>query len=244
MNGDGARNTLLLRLAGPMQAWGTWSRYTDRDTGYEPSKSGVIGLFCAAQGRRRHEEVPGALCRLRMGVRVDRQGVASVDYQTAGGWHRRIDHGYGVVQADSEGRRTVLSNRHYLADADFLVGLESGDDERELLRELEEALRWPRWPLFLGRKSYVPGRPVALAEQEGGGLRLATCLEAALRTQAPWPGRGCAVQFIIEQSDPAGAERRNDQPDEGAVFEHRRFLPRNVRRWFLRADERFPCEEA
>ncbi|MCC6935346.1 MAG: CRISPR-associated protein Cas5, partial [Thermomicrobiales bacterium] len=28
--------TLLLRLTGPMQAWGTQSRFTHRDTGLEP----------------------------------------------------------------------------------------------------------------------------------------------------------------------------------------------------------------
>jgi CRISPR system Cascade subunit CasD len=36
---------LLLRLAGPMQAWGTQSRFVNRDTELEPSKSGVIGLL-------------------------------------------------------------------------------------------------------------------------------------------------------------------------------------------------------
>ena len=33
-------STLLMRLAGPMQSWGTQSRFTVRDTGREPSKSG------------------------------------------------------------------------------------------------------------------------------------------------------------------------------------------------------------
>ena len=51
-------NTLLLRLAGPMQSWGTQSRFTIRDTGYEPSKSGVIGLLCAALGKPRDESHP------------------------------------------------------------------------------------------------------------------------------------------------------------------------------------------
>jgi len=40
--------TLLLRLAGPMQSWGLSSRFTIRDTSLEPSKSGVLGLLCAA----------------------------------------------------------------------------------------------------------------------------------------------------------------------------------------------------
>ena len=45
--------TLLLRLAGPMQSWGLESRFDQRDTGREPSKSGVLGLICAALGKPR-----------------------------------------------------------------------------------------------------------------------------------------------------------------------------------------------
>ena len=43
--------TLLLRFIGPMQSWGTTSRFDQRDTGKEPSKSGVVGLLAAAMGR-------------------------------------------------------------------------------------------------------------------------------------------------------------------------------------------------
>ncbi len=46
-------SVLLLRLAGPLQSWGTQSRFRVRDTGREPSKSGVIGLLCTALGRPR-----------------------------------------------------------------------------------------------------------------------------------------------------------------------------------------------
>ena len=42
--------TLLLRLVGPMQSWGTTSRFDQRDTGKEPSKSGIVGLLAAAMG--------------------------------------------------------------------------------------------------------------------------------------------------------------------------------------------------
>ena len=66
-------NTLLIRLAGPMQSWGTQSRFFTRDTGHEPSKSGVIGVLCAALGWGREAPLDD-LARLRMGVRVDRPG--------------------------------------------------------------------------------------------------------------------------------------------------------------------------
>ena len=44
---------LLLRLAGPLQAWGAKSRFTVRATELAPTKSGVIGMLAAAVGRTR-----------------------------------------------------------------------------------------------------------------------------------------------------------------------------------------------
>jgi CRISPR system Cascade subunit CasD len=53
--------TLLFRLCAPIQSWGTQSRFLARDTGLEPSKSGVIGLICAALGKPREERVGDGL---------------------------------------------------------------------------------------------------------------------------------------------------------------------------------------
>jgi CRISPR system Cascade subunit CasD len=142
-------SVLLLRLAGPMQSWGTDSRFSHRDTRPEPSKSGVVGLLCAALGRPRSAALAD-LTGLTMAVRVDREGRVARDYHTA----------QEVLRADGSGRQdTVLSQRFYLADADFLVGLEG---ERGLLQQLDAALRHPVWPLYLGRKAFVPALPVAL----------------------------------------------------------------------------------
>src|ERR1035441_10525032 len=145
--------TLLLRLQGPMQSWGTTSRFDERDTQLEPSKSGVLGLVCAALGRDRTESVDD-LAALRMGVRVDREGTPMRDYQTATGVFLAL----GKVDA----KRTVVSPRFYLADAAFLVGLEGQD--RILLEGVQRALGSPVWPLALGRKSFVPGLPVLLKD--------------------------------------------------------------------------------
>ncbi|MBM3957605.1 MAG: type I-E CRISPR-associated protein Cas5/CasD [Gemmatimonadetes bacterium] len=179
--------TLLLRLAGPQQSWGTQSRFTVRETGREPSKSGVIGLLCAALGKPRAEH-PGDpwpplsdLARLRMGVRVDSEGILMRDYHTAGGGPWPGLKNYGVSKADGSGRDTVVSERFFLADADFLIGLESSD--LSLLRRLDAALAAPHWQLFLGRKSFVPSVPVRLPDQPplGPGLRRLP-LEEALST--------------------------------------------------------------
>jgi CRISPR system Cascade subunit CasD len=118
----------------------------------------------AALGRKRDEPLDD-LAALKMGVRVDRQGVLQMDYHTAGGSHRQGEK-YGVALADGSGTRAVTSQRYYLADADFLVGLE-GDDE-EFLCRLDDALARPVWPLYLGRKAFVPGRPVRLSHRPPG----------------------------------------------------------------------------
>lgn len=234
--------TLLLRLAGPMQSWGTQSRFKIRDTGLEPSKSGVIGLLCAALGWPRETDVT-RLAELRMGVRVDREGIQERDYHTVGGVHRKGER-YGVVTAEGSPGGTVVSQRYYLADADFLVGLE-GDEG--LLRELDAALADPIWQTFLGRKAFVPGVPVRLpdAPPRGPGLR-AEPLEMALKTY-PWfpdpararrgPRAGVErpserLRLVIETARTFGGEVRMDQP-VGAAFRDRSFTVRHVSTTFL-----------
>lgn len=204
--------TLLLRLTGPMQSWGVTSRFDERDTGLEPSKSGVVGLLCAALGRDRSEPVAD-LASLRMGVRVDREGVLRRDFQTATGYVRAS----GQPARD----KTVVSPRFYLADAVFLVGLEGRD--RALLESLDAALAAPVWTLCLGRKGFPPGEPVRLP----GGL-LDEELEAALYCWPPlvrMTAEGCPVRFAWE--DPAEGSMRMDQP--AGPFSERSFGPRLVR---------------
>lgn len=147
---------LLLRLCGPMQSWGTQSRFTNRDTELEPSKSGVVGLLCAARGIPRIDTAAlERLANLKMGMRVDREGTMKRDYHTA----------MNVAKADvGKPKECEPSQRFYLSDACFLVGL-LGDVG--LLSELESALKSPVWQVYLGRKSFLPGLPVWLTD----GLR-------------------------------------------------------------------------
>lgn len=236
--------TLLLRLAGPMQSWGTRSRFTERDTELEPSKSGVLGLVCAALGRPRSEDVSD-LAALQMGVRVDREGTIERDYHTAGSVDGIAKASGGLYKKDG---RIVgqPSNRYYLADADFLVGLE-GDES--LLREIEQALRAPRWHLFLGRKSLVPSVPVFLP---GGGLRQVP-LREALEAE-PWPleppalpparYRNNLLRLVLEADfDTDGHEVRMDQP-LGAAFATRSFGPRAIVQAFIEKEPRDVPQQA
>lgn len=204
--------TLLLRLSAPMQAWGTQSNFSHRDTGREPSKSGVVGLLCAAMGIPRGEPL-NDFAALRMGVRVDQPGVIRRDYHTAGmGGVYKV--GGGVAKS------LIPSNRYYLADAKFLVGLEH--DDHEWLQTLHTALQNPAWFLFLGRKAFIPSERVWLQD----GLR-DTDMMTALASYA-WLGRGDPPPSLtVFFDDPSGTIVRNDNP---LSFEPRRFLPRTITR--------------
>jgi CRISPR system Cascade subunit CasD len=194
-------STVLLRLCGPMQSWGTESRFEQRGTGREPSKSGVVGICAAALGRSRGADIRD-LAALHMGVRVLREGILQSDFQTVGGTHRSGDS-YGVARFDGSAPEAILTNRHYLADADFLVGLEGGD--AAFLQQIDAALRHPVFPLSLGRRAYVPSVPIALPET---GVRAQFLRDALLGY--PWPEGMATARCIYE--DPDGSEQRHDQP--------------------------------
>lgn len=155
---------LLLKLAGPLQSWGSASRFTDRGTQHEPTKSGVVGLLAAALGRRRTASVDD-LASLRFGVRIDQPGTFEDDFQTE--HKRKWDKSLNRWVSD---RALPLTHRHYLADAVFVAAFE-GDDE--LLQQCAAALDAPAFPLFLGRRSCPPACRVLLELSES-----ATLLEA------------------------------------------------------------------
>jgi CRISPR system Cascade subunit CasD len=182
-----ARHTLLLRLIGPMQAWGYRSRFEDRDTGLEPTRSGILGLLASARGipREDRDTLTYWDTSLRLGVRVEvpakRKWDGSTTIPTGFRVERDFHTAQDVFRASGSGRaETVLSMRHYLTDARFSVGLESID--LELLREIEAALKNPCWTLSLGRKSFPLSVPPWLPE---GGIREGKTLLDALKS-APW----------------------------------------------------------
>ena len=126
--------TLLLRLAAPLQAWGSHSKFNIRTTEREPTKSGVVGMLAAAMGIQRNDDPQKLepLNALRFGVRVEKEGKLLRDFHMV----------------------------HELTDAVFMAALESED--KEFLEQLVYALEHPVYPLFLGRRSCPPTLPVVL----------------------------------------------------------------------------------
>ncbi|WP_315583999.1 type I-E CRISPR-associated protein Cas5/CasD [Actinomyces viscosus] len=199
---------LLLRIAGPLQAWGVKSRFTVRSTELAPTRSGIIGMLAAAVGRRRTDPIEDLLS-LRFGVRKDQPGRVIRDFHTA----RTLD-----------GKDSMpLSNRYYLADAVFLAGIEGN---RSLLEGIDEALQRPAFPLYLGRRSCPPTPPVSLGLRE-------TALIDALRGEpwiaSPWfrkrhHGLGFDAELLLDQEAVPAEERgaAQDTRDVPVSFDPRR----------------------
>ena len=226
--------TLLVRLAGPLQSWGITSRFVERDTGKEPSKSGVIGLLAASIGIDRENWFDlEPLTRLSMGVRHDRPGILKREYQTAG-----CAKNDTIIKADGsqDTQNGVVSSRFFLSDAMFLVGMEGKD--RLFLEKIQAALRNPVWVLSLGRKSYAPSEPIWIAD----GLQDGPLRETLLRW--PWIGtlrwneKPPSKLFLSLESENASGSFRMDQPLSS--FAERRFGARYVESEWIS----FPKEEA
>jgi CRISPR system Cascade subunit CasD len=148
---------LLLKLAGPLQSWGSQSRFSERGTQHEPTKSGVIGLLSAALGRRRTEPVDD-LASLKFGIRIDQPGSFEDDFHTE---HKRkwdADSCRWLTDTSKSGS-LPLTHRYYLSDAVFVAAFEG---DANLLRKCAEALDAPAFPLFLGRRSCPPSCRVFL----------------------------------------------------------------------------------
>jgi len=173
-------NTLFLRLEGALQAWGSHEgKFVIRRSAEAPTKSGVIGLLCAALGvSRKAARDDGWLDKLgalKMGVRIDRPGVRWWDWHTVGAKMKMRIAGGG----EKDG--ALLSRREYLCDASFLVALQ-GDPE--LIADLKHALENPVWTLYLGRKCCPPSRPLLEREAVGDHPDLITAFKSV-----PWRQR-------------------------------------------------------
>jgi CRISPR system Cascade subunit CasD len=195
-------STLLLRLAAPLQSWGTESKFERRATGCEPSKSGVIGLIAAALGRRRDESLDD-LIALKFGVRVVKPGKVMMDFHIA-----------------RSAKQTYVTKRYYLEDAEFLVGLEG---DVEFLQTLELAIKAPYFPLFLGRRSCPPVGKISL------GIRNLSLKETLLSevfegdSNSDEPAR-CIVHM---DADEPSAYRQHDMPISFSQ-KHRKFTYRYI----------------
>ena len=171
---------LILRLEGPMQAWGTHTYEDFRPSNLYPTRSGLLGLLGACLGLERGDpegqaqlaasveftvRIDGMVARPGADKPVTKPGIKLPDYHT-------VREARRVNRAPREGE-TIQTWREYLFDAAFTVAVGTRPDAPVSLERIAEALRHPCYTPVLGRRSCPPTRPLL-----EGNVDTTTALEA------------------------------------------------------------------
>jgi CRISPR system Cascade subunit CasD len=172
---------VILRFDAPMVSFGGVLVDAHGITREFPSCSMLTGLLGNALGmdHRDADDLDALQRRLIYAVRCDVAGEILRDYQTVDlsqsflkqGWTTR-----GTLQgrAGAEATRTGthIRYRDYIANSIYTVALTlipdgAGPD----MNRIEEALRAPARPLFIGRKPCLPAAPLLAARTQGEVMR-------------------------------------------------------------------------
>lgn len=158
---------LILKLQGPMQAWGTHSFEGTRPTGNFPTRSALLGLLGACLGIRRNEydRQQQLADSVLFAVRKDCRKVQTVwgevkalsvikmtDYHTVK--DAREDY------AGLKSHGTIQTWREYLLDAEYTIAVWTNDGAVIPLSELENAVQKPAFTPYLGRRSCPLAQPL------------------------------------------------------------------------------------
>ena len=215
------KSVLVLRLAGPLQSWGSRSQHNRRETDLLPSKAGVIGLLAAADGRRRNDPIEDLL-QISLGVRVDQPGSLLRDFHTVSDLANApllsaAVNEKGVQKPTSPKKFTHVTQRYYLQDACFVAALQGSAD---FVLHLTQAMCRPAFPLALGRRSCVPSQPLVVRNDAEESLVWQGDLLEVL-SKVPWQanafyqkkrGNQQPVRLPIMYDNPTGEDTRADVP--------------------------------
>jgi CRISPR system Cascade subunit CasD len=218
---------LLLDLDAPLMSFGgdTVDAYgVVRDF---PAKSMVAGLIANALGWERYEADAHARLqdRLVMGsVRVA-EGRRVRDFQTAKleksdmGWTtrgRREERAGGAATYDSP----HIRYRDADADARVLLALRLDPaEDAPTLDDVAAALDRPERPLFLGRKPFLPSRPILLGVVDADGVPAALAIGLAVMPQPPERRDEVRAQWPLRE--PAAADLLATEPQEEELTDER-----------------------
>ncbi|MFI9191096.1 type I-E CRISPR-associated protein Cas5/CasD [Streptomyces californicus] len=236
---------LILRLAGLLQSSGERGVFHYRDTCAFPTRSQLIGMFAAAQGRPRkhaldpypHLQSPSDTTApshrdLTITIRIDQPGTLYRDFHTVGG-------GYPREQSllTGEGRRrkqaasTLVSHRDYLTGAVFTIAVQG---PAALTDHIAETLQRPRFGLFLGRRACLPDEPLVLNAHSPDPITELLTRTPLTRTPAPPPTATYLPTTFVWEHPPPGAgpttppDRESNSEPVNLTSHARRHLPRRL----------------
>ena len=162
-------------LDGPMQSWGSSSRFTRRETEAFPTKSALIGLLAAAAGIDKHApeeaEKLAPFSALRLTVyRLPRAAGRLVgrlsDFHTVGGGYDSKASAFDKMSiprkaSGGASANAVITHRTYLNEARFIAAFEGN---AEVVAIAIRHLKNPVWGVWFGRKTCLPAMPLSPVE--------------------------------------------------------------------------------
>lgn len=225
---------ILMWLEGPLQSWGYDSRYGRRDTLSFPTKSGVLGMVCAALGAGgEQKDLLTKLAGLDMQVlafpRQEGDKTPSLppslqDFQMVGSGYDEKDPWQSLlIPKTSQGTKpngagTKMTYRHYIQDMAYAVLLQVPED---IAQAISDALVAPVWDLSLGRKNCVPTEFIYQGTYN-------SCTEGEKQAQSMADEKDRALAFRVKQGVYEGDEvlTLNDVPLQ--FGENKRYRDRQV----------------
>jgi len=180
---------LIFQLQAPLAAWGDVAVGQYRGSRDAPGNAALVGLLGAALGVLRSDEAAHAAVRDGYGFAVGTLAPGELlrDYQTAqvpgrsdlkGRPHRtRRDE----LNMPRHQLNTILSTRDYRQNAAWAVAIQALPGAPYSLGALAQALREPRFVLYLGRKCCPPAAPLApqVVQAEAAHAALVSYVAAA-----------------------------------------------------------------
>ena len=213
---------LILKLDGPMQAWGTHTFEDYRPSNLFPTRSGLLGLLGACLGidRNDRENLARLAQSVEFAVRADtsvqrsedddpfpKRAMKFTDFHTVEGARK-------VTGKPND--NPIISRREYLHDAVFTVAVGERTGARFSLAEIEKHLRKPRYTPFLGRRSCPIARPLFDAWVDAEDAK------AALAQVPPREG------VVYAEGDALMTDQRLRMRDVPMHRPHRQFSTRTV----------------
>lgn len=169
---DSTSRAFAILLDGPMQSWGSSSRFTRRETEAFPTKSALIGLLAAAAGIDKYATdeadklAPFSALRLCV-YRLPRKAGSLVgrlsDFHTVGGGYDAKASAFDKMSiprkaSGGASANAVITHRTYLTEARFIASFEG---EMKTIAAAVRHLENPVWGVWFGRKTCLPAMPLS-----------------------------------------------------------------------------------
>jgi CRISPR system Cascade subunit CasD len=173
------RKHLILKLQGPMQAWGRESFEGLRPSELFPGRSALLGLLGACLGiertdREQQQDLAGSVAfAVRVDPVFDKETQKRLTAQKMTDYHTVKD-----AREDYRGLKshdTIQTWREYWQDTCYTVAVWNNEEPAISLETIEQAVKQPVYTPVLGRRSCPLGRPLfeAILSAESALLALA-----------------------------------------------------------------------